>query len=388
MIDAAVQAERIEVRAPPSALAIEPGDIISFDDGADVADYFVASTEEGAARALTLLRATDGAFAIVSGAAPGAAAPPPGQPTRPIGEVLDLPLLAGQSERGGPMLAAAAAPWPGAVRVAAGETNDECARLVAPAGVGELAWDLYPGPVGRWDQGNVVRVRMHHGALSSAEQIEVFAGANALAVEGAEGWEIVQFETAALVETGLYEISGLLRGQRGSDPEMGAPRLAGARVVVLDGALETFALNEHERGAALEWRFAGAGASLTGDQAYVVTASDARIDERPLSPVHLRMKRSAAGVAFTWIRRSRLGGDDWDAAEIPLGEDVERYLFQLHSGGEIVLSRETTAAETFLTLAEEAALFDGAPLFSFDISVAQLSARYGAGAERRAVVYA
>ncbi len=214
-------------------------------------------------------------------------------------------------------------------------------------------------------------------------------GANALAVEGPGGeWEIIQFRDAVLVAAETYEIRGLLRALLGTEAGQGAPVAAGARVVSLAGATVAAPLAAHERGAPLEWRFAPHGRAFSDPLAGTATATYAGRDLRPLSPAHLRVRRDSAGdLTFSWRRRTRIGGDDWTSPDVPLGETEERYTFELLDGGQAVLTREVTAPAALVTAAEEAAALPGGPHPAFEVRVAQISAAYGAGQARQAMVY-
>ena len=45
------------------------------------------------------------------------------------------------------------------------------------------------------------------------------------------------------------------------------------------------------------------------------------------------MKSVASGLLFSWIRCGRINAEDWDAAEIPLGEGSEQYQIKILNGG-------------------------------------------------------
>jgi hypothetical protein len=62
----------------------------------------------------------------------------------------------------------------------------------------------------------------------------------------------------------VWTLSGLLRGQAGSDPAMAGLTPAGAAVVVLDEALVRADLAPAERGLPLTWRAAPAGGPASG----------------------------------------------------------------------------------------------------------------------------
>lgn len=389
LVDAEAGSDVVRVTLPAARLDIEAGDVAAI--AGDARRYRVERLDEGGRRAALLRAVPEARAPSVSGGAAGVASPTVDAPARPFGAVLDLGLLSSENERGGPLVAVAADPWPGAVGVYAGADAavvTERARVARSAAVGALLWDLYPGPIGRWDEGNYVRIRIYGASIASASKADVLAGANLLAVEAApDVWEALQFREATLVDADTYEIRGLLRGRFGGDADLGAPTAAGATVVVLDAAVTAAPLAAWERGATLAWRFAPAGRLPSDAETGVATAVYAGADIRPLTPVHLRVRRTGGEVIFSWRRRTRVGGDDWESAEVPLGEDEESYQFTLYDGASAVLTEDAAVPEIRLTDAEEAALFADAPRYAFEIDVRQRSVAYGLGAARKAWVY-
>ena len=93
---------------------------------------------------------------------------------------------------------------------------------------------------------------------------------------------------------------------------------------------------------------------------------------RPLSPCHL----SVAGREVTWVRRTRIGGDNWDAPEVPLGEAYERYVVRLVRGAAELHRAEVT--QTAWTI-PESVWTHAAQGGGFAVEVAQLSETYGPG---------
>ncbi len=390
LTDAAAGVERVTLRLPPSHCLVEAGDHVAAPDFGP-GGWRVVALEEGADRRLTLEREGEAAPPAIAGPAPGSAAEAASPPARPFGVVLDIPLLPAEAERSGPRVAAAAWPWPGAVTVLAGSGSEsvdtERAELVQPAAVGALDVDLRPGPVGRWDEGNAVWLTLD-ADLASMAALDVLAGANALAVADTEGaWEIVQFRDAALIAPNRYRLSGLLRALAGTDPAMAGVKPAGSTVVLLNGASLPAETAAHERDATLTWRFAPRGRTSASDAVHAVEAFYQGLHLRPLSPVHLRARRGADGVRFTWVRRTRVGGDDWASPQTPLGEAREAYRFELLGAGVTpVWAQEAAAPEIVLPAADEAVLFPDAPKARFVVRVAQLSDAFGPGAPQIATV--
>jgi hypothetical protein len=87
--------------------------------------------------------------------------------------------------------------------------------------------------------------------------------------------------------------------------------------------------------------------------------------------------RKPDGIQISWIRRTRLDGDGWNA-EVPLGEDGEAYRLEILSGRTVVRSIACDTSQALYAVADEVADF-GAPQPSLYLRVAQLSGTVGAG---------
>jgi hypothetical protein len=302
--------------------------------------------------------------------------------------VLDLPVLNEESDPPLQHFAIHAAPWPGANAVwrASGGSFERVALATVPAVIGELLDPLPPGPAHVWDRANAFRVRLAGGALASAVEEAVLNGTNAAAVRNLSGaWEVLQFAQAELIGSNAYRLSQLLRGQLGSEWTMSATHAVGAPFVLLDASLVAIARGADQLGRAFSYRVGAASEDVGSTD---MTAFDATVSATallPWSPAHLRAARVAEGVRFFWTRRTRFGGDGWEALDVPLNEAVEAYRVEIIAGGDVVRSLESTVPEALYTNANELADF-GAPQSSLTVRVAQLSAIAGAGRARMAVL--
>src|SRR5690606_4984829 len=129
------------------------------------------------------------------------------------------------------------------------------ALATTPALVGETLDDLPPGPAHRWDRANAFRVRLASGALASSSEAAVLGGGNAAAIRTPAGdWQVIQFANAELVGERNYLLSGLLRGQLGSEWTMMDVIPAGSPFVRLDAALVPAARGADMLGRAFSWR--------------------------------------------------------------------------------------------------------------------------------------
>lgn len=295
---------------------------------------------------------------------------------------LDLPPLRDESEPPLQYFAVHASPWPGGVAVwrsADGESYERIALAQLCATVGVTLDPLPAGPVARWDHANSFRVKLASGALASMSDLRVLGGANAAAVRNPDGgWEVIQFAQAELVAANTYRLSRLLRGQQGSDAAMLHEHESGADFVLLNEALVPVSRAVGELGLSFRYRV---GPSSQDVGSTLMTEMQAAIGASallPWRPVHAVARRDEDGVLLSWIRRSRIGGDSWDAAEVPLGEAEERYRLDILGGTDTLRTLEAGAPHVLYAAADEIADF-GAAQASLSIRLAQLSAVAGPG---------
>ncbi len=378
LLAAAEGPETIAHLSPLTALRLEPGDRLVL-DGQTWRVTRIDLDERPRARLAPVLEPV-----AVGGDLDWSPAPPREVPGPPVLHVLDLP---GQGDAR-PLIAVAASPWrPFDVHAGAGQ---EALRLrgtaAAPATVGVTLSDLPAGPLHRFDHGGRLTVRLEGASPASKDRSAVLAGANALAVRGAGGdWEILQFLTAEALAQDVWTLSGLLRGQAGSDPAMAALTAAGAQVVLLDDALVLADLAAGERGLPLVWRAAPSGGPASGPSMTETTQTWRGLSARPWSPAHLRARTQGGDAVITWIRRTRLAGDGWDA-EVPLGEEREVYRVEILDGAVVVRTAETEVPTWTYAAAQRAADFPSGPEGVLAVRVAQGSALFGWGAPSRALL--
>jgi hypothetical protein len=370
LADARAAGEAARFALSPQHLALDAGDRVSF--GGET--YEIARIEDAEARRLEVRRTRGGARGSLRLVEPSAP-PHPAFAPPPAFSLLDLPPLPGAEDDERPLAALFASPWLGVHEIHAGasETSGTLrGRAVRPAIMGELLWALWPGPVGRWDNGNRIRIKLYGGALASADANAVLNGANVFAIAGAaDEYEIVQARTCALVEPGVYELSGFLRGQLGSEHAMRSPHPVGARIVKLDARLARLSIGAHEWGDELVFLAPPAGGAFNDARAVWLDAALPRAATRPWPPAHLRAKRAGGDVHVSWVRRAHKAGDQWGAGDPPLGFGSEAYRLDILDG--VTLKRSVTVSSPVYvySAADQTADF-GAPPGSMTLRVAQL----------------
>ncbi len=386
LAESRVARDVVRFSLPLSGIDVGAGDVVGLREGSRETLYRVDRVTQGAAQLIEGVRVEPEQYRASD------AADEPGEirafsapvPVYPL--FMDLPLLTGSEVEHAPHLAVSAYPWPGSAAVydSASDANYALNTLVgAAAVVGTTASTLAAAAPSVLDRGGALRVVLASGSLSSVTLGDVLNGANVAAIGdgSAANWEVFQFTDAVLVSPGVYDISGRLRGQAGSDALAGAVWPTGSVFVLLNGAVAQIALSVASRGLARHYRI-GPAARAFDDPSYVhlVEAFDG-IGLRPLSPVHLRARRAGSGdLAISWVRRTRIDGDSWQSVDVPLGEDSESYQVEVVLGGSVVRQATVSAPAWTYSAAQQAADGVSSP---YAIQVAQISARFGPGIFRK-----
>ncbi|MFG1350278.1 glycoside hydrolase/phage tail family protein [Xanthobacter autotrophicus] len=381
--------ETVTFSLPPSQRALTPGDLVRLTMDGRARLLEITGVEEAEALAVTGRSIEPEVFdaALAQGSGGSVALPAVSGPPDVL--VLDLPALSEAEPAPLQYLAAAATPWPGTLaiwRSGDGESFEVVAPVTASATLGTLISDLPPGPVWRFDHWNSVDVMLQSSLLVPASAHAVLGGANlsALVAEG-RAPEVIAFTGAELIDTDTYRLSGLLRGLAGTEAAGSESWPAGTRLVRIDGTLVVVASGLSALGRGSIYRVGAARDDQGAEDVTEVTATATGTALSPLSPVHVRGRRTAEGVALSFIRRTRLAGDGWDALEVPLGEASEAYRVEILSGASVVRAFEVGAPQLLYGAADEMADF-GVPQAVLTVRVAQRSASVGLGAAVTAVV--
>ena len=371
---------------PLLALKAEPGDVVEVEGFEGT--WRISRVNGDDQPSLALVRVATVEDDTVLDDTPWQVSAPLQRTAPPVFHLLDLPPLNGQEADARPIAAVAGEPWrrmevwagPSAQALISRGMIDRAATL------GQTLTALARGPLHRIDRAARLSVQIEGEALESRSLIEVLAGANSLAVQSASGdWEIVQFLDATLVGPSNYVLSGLMRGQGGSEEAMADLTPAGAAVVALSSDLPRVGLSRSERGLPLVWRAALAGGSASGEAMSEAAFTWQGLAERPWSPCHLRITRAPSGaVQVRWKRRTRIGGDDWGSAEVPLSEAREAYRVEVIKRSAVLRAIEVNQTGWLYSAADQAADFTVNERSLIQIRVSQGSDSYGWGVPTQA----
>ncbi len=375
--------DTVRLTLPPSQMDRGAGDVICLSENGGEGFYRIDRVEQmGLAQRIDAVRIERETYVTID--VPDIASGVPGfTPPTPVTPIfMDLPLMTGDEAPHAPHLAISANPFPSYVALYSSSIDSNYmlnSLLYAATPVGFTEVPLAYAPSGCFDVGAPLRVEMVNGQLSGVSEYELLNGANLCAIgDGSPGgWELFQFRDAALVGTRTYELSTRLRGQLGSEVTPGTDWPAGSIVVRLDQTPKQIILNENALGQVRHYRV-GPGDRFYSDPSFQhAELTFEGIGLRPYRPVHLCTQALPSGdLEVSWIRRTRVGGDNWEVPEVPLGEESESYLLRVVQGG-VILREVFTDTPSWTYSAAEIAT--DVPIGFFNIEVAQISAKFGPG---------
>lgn len=391
LIEAHVTRERVETNLPPSLLYLDASDVISLNVNNRDFDFRLEELGYEYHRPTTGMRTEASTYKRSPGPSltrKSAAGVIVGLSTTTF---MDLPMLRDSDVPHAPWFASSASPWPGAIAIHRSSTGTSFTQdnsVGTPSIQGSLTADLDAGPANLWDWGNSIEVAVNTStSIPDADPFEVLAGANAAAVynEAADLWEIIQWQQADAIGTNLWRLSGLLRGQNGTEAAMGIP--TGARFVIIDTPLVQSNIGNGLLNLNLEWQY-GPAADVIGSDTYTtVNFTPKGIGLRPYSPCSVVAAKSAASndITLGWKRRTRIGGETWDNSDVPLSEDFERYEIDIYNGAGTTVLRTITvndATSYVYSSANQTTDFGSSPT-TLDFEVFQISGQFGRGTGRR-----
>ncbi len=376
--------EQAQFALPPSEGGIEPGSVVTIPQAAGQTRYLVTEIEDGTFRSVKARRV----HAIPAPSAKPLPLPPGdgagANESAAFALMLDLPWQPGmQGAQDALRIAVHAQPWTRHVVFSSPEESGFEVRTTIEkrATMGFLPEAIEGVCSGRLDRGRSLTVDLLSGALEAVSRSRLLNGANAAAVFSQNGaWEVLQFMDAEEIAPSRWRLSGLLRGQLGTEDAMRAGAPPGAGFVLLDQAVVSAGLQAGEIGLERTWRIGPAGEDFGSDRFFQMRASGGTRALLPLAPVHLRARALPNGdISISWIRRSRIDGDSWLGEDIPLGEASEQYRVDIAGeGGAVVRSASSAAAQWVYEAAQRAADFPGAA-GPIHFTVRQISAQAGPG---------
>lgn len=311
----------VRLRLPPPRMGLAPGDHIQLPGSARV--LTVRNVEiDGMAVVVEAEAAASGTTALP--ADPGRAVP---DPDEPIGRtelaLFELPAL-GDAPESAPQLVAAGSnqgKWkPVPIEVRLGSVAMAGQALGRRAVLGTATTSLDPRAPMILDELSSVTIQLVNEGhvLLNADTDAMASGANLAVI----GEELIQFGRAAQLEPGLFRLSHLLRGRRGTEWAASTHEIGERFCLLNSAALAPIDLPASATGAALRVISHGIADSAPLPEAQREVCGEAM---RPQPVCHLRTWRVGASVHLSWIRRSHRGWAWNDGVGVPADSFPERY---------------------------------------------------------------
>lgn len=372
--------ERCEFSLPPSQSDVGVGDLIAFSDSPDRI-YRVERVTVAEGREIEAVRVDPSVYTPAPEVAEVAITAPYVPPLPAICLAMELPLSRGDEVAHAPYLAASGDPWPGGVNVFTSRTDAGytlATTLDTRTTLGQLETPLPFAPMGIEQRGVSVDVTLVSGELYSVDEAAFLAGGNVAAIgSGApDGWELIQFRKAEPLGGRRYRLSGFLRGQAGTDWVTSDSWPEGSFFVLVDGALGQLDLAVEGMNLPQFLRSGPVGRAYDDRSYETQEVSFVGRGLAPYRPCHLKRTSSGGDEILTWVRRTRIGGDDWTREEVPLAETNEAYSLRIYAQG--VLVREERLTEPRFVYSSAMRAQDGTS-GEYRVEIAQISDLFGAG---------
>jgi len=300
-------------------------------------------------------------------------------------ELLDIPILRDADNSSGIYIAAKGegTPWLGAtIYRSTDDINFTPIGTITDAAVFGLATTALSDWTGGGvvDEMNTVTVDVDDGTLASSTREAMLADPtiNTLLL----GAEVIRFVSATLVSAGVYTLSRLFRGQRGTEWATGTHAIGEGCVLLRPTGMRRLQDQTSDIGQPRFYKVVSFGQLFAGVNS--VPFTDNGVALKPFAPVDARGGRDSSGNAvISWKRRTRVAVRFTGAAGIntPLGEATESYAVEIYEDDTFAtLLRTLSATEEEATYTAEMAIEDfGTAQRHLSVRIFQISEAVGRG---------
>ena len=246
-----------------------------------------------------------------------------------------------------------------------------------PAQIGALDTDL-PGVADpdTLDEVNEVRVTMrraHTFEAAAVSDLEM-SPINGIAIQAATGeWEILQYSTATIIEGNTWALTNLRRARRGTEHAMGA--LAGAPLVVLDGALVKVPITPEQLGTEFSYRYGPSPLPVSGPKFTTTLQTFYGKGLRPYSATDLDAVLEDPDARISWTLRHRAESEPDNLTSI----------VRVYDGETVIREWDTAETQVVYTEAEMEADWAGSVPAVLDVEITPTTPSGGEGFPIRAM---
>lgn len=389
-----------ELTLPRTYIGVDPGDVINVNRDGHVYSVYIDTVDFGADGLIKITgRSHD--YRVYNGMGLPPAEPPPQRPptddsivSPTVFHFIDGPLIyETYNDYAGMFVAARGfsneAPWPGGELERSrdnGASWELIDSLPEEAAIGTCSTALGDHTSHCFmDDTNTVTVVMGLQTLTSVERLTLYN--DGFANLAMIGDELVQFQTATLLDsvTMTYQLSGFIRGMRGTDWAMSTHAVGDRFILITDTTIGAVAIENAELETVAYFR----AVTEDEDETTVTNQIYYTLESKywkPLAPSHVVGTRDGSdNLTITWDRRARKDFEWKDTLEVPLDETAEQYAVEIYNGVALVRTINVTAPTCTYSAAQQTTDLGG-PSSAISVKVYQKSPRFGRGYARSAVV--
>lgn len=229
---------------------------------------------------------------------------------------------------------------------------------------------LGPGTsTGLLDSSLSLDIRLSNGELETTALEDLLSGANAALL----GQEIIQFLAVEFLGGVDYRLTGLIRGQRGTDYAWDSHSIGDTFLLLSEATVFRFEVDRDLIGKTVNFKAISDFESLPDVSAVPLVITGQEL--KPYSPVQIEGTRDGSdNLTLTWVRRARKDAELEDGTDVPLDEPFEEYEVEIWDSGFTVLMRTisgVTGPTAGYTAIEQTTDF-GSPQPSVEVRVYQL----------------
>lgn len=365
-------------------LDLEPGDVVTVDTIGAVRILSIEEDRDGGLLTMVGVGAAFNAESYVSSGIP--ASTPITYSDVPLtvgyssGIILELPPMS-TTPSDKLMLAPhgfGAAGWPGCViyySIDGGVSFTEFANATTQATWGKVAIAVPTSTNSySWEDTTTITVELKTGTLSSYNHLDVLNGKNWAMI----GQEIIGFRTATLTAPNTYQLSGLIRGRKGTEPFM-STHANSEMFVLLNDALIEFPYTQANKSTTFQFKFVTIGSDIS--KATAVSAMPNTASRRPWIVSNLAGVKVGNDWSLTWVGRNQFDGEMVDATTVINPDGFAGYMIHIvQTGSPEVIKRSVIQQTTTYTYSAADQIADWGSLQStITIRIAQIDLNTGPG---------
>lgn len=183
------------------------------------------------------------------------------------------------------------------------------------------------------DNVTTMDINLQTGSIASVTMDDILNGNNAALVGTiGNGYELIQFMNVLSLGSGNYRLSGLIRGQRGTDYFWGTHASGDDFILVDEATIKRKNVDRTLLGKSILLKAITNTQQLSDATPVTVTVTGQEL--RPYMPCQIAGVRGGGGdLTITWVRRARENAEWSDLSDIGLDEPAEFYQVEVYSDG-------------------------------------------------------